>query len=253
MGMFDGKVALVTGGSTGMGRTTAVAFAREGAKVVIADVNQEGGAHTLDQIRADGGEALFIRTDITNATEVEAMVKATVSAYGRIDCAFNNAGISNAVIAPLAELPEDDFDQVIAVNLKGVWLSMKYEILQMLTQGGGVIVNTASALGVSGNRDMASYVASKHGVVGLNKAAALEYAKDGIRVNAICPGAIDTPILAKRTANDPEIEGLLAMTVPLGRIGKPEEIAQAVLWLCSDAASYITGQSLGIDGGMVVR
>ena len=251
-GRVEGKVALVTGGASGIGRATALAFAREGAKLVIADMNEEGGQQTVHMITENGGEATFIRTDVSQAVEVQALISKAVETYGRLDCAHNNAGIAGGVRALTAEYPEERWQQVIAVNLTGVWFCMKYEIPQMLTQGGGAIVNTASALGLVGGRGTAAYVASKHGVVGLTKTAALEYAQQGIRVNCVCPGAIQTP-MTDRAWSDPGRRARVIASEPIGRIGKPEEIAEAVVWLCSDAASFVTGHAMSVDGGLVAQ
>lgn len=249
-GQFDGKVALVTGGGSGIGRAGALAFAREGAKVVVADVVVEGGQETAEMIKQDGGEATFVKTDVSKAAEVEALVNKAVGTYGRLDYAFNNAGILGEM-CPVADCTEENFDRVISVNLKGVWLSMKYEIPQMIKQGGGAIVNTSSVAGVSGGPGIPAYAASKHGVAGLTKTAALEYAQAGIRVNAVCPGGIRTPMVDLYTHGDPEAEAQMAAMHPLGRMGEPEEIANAVVWLCSDAASFVTGHPMVIDGGSV--
>jgi NAD(P)-dependent dehydrogenase (short-subunit alcohol dehydrogenase family) len=256
-GRVEGKVALVTGGASGIGRATALTFAREGAKLVIADMNEEGGQQTVHMITEKGGEAIFVRTDVSKATEVEAMITKTVETYGRLDCAHNNAGISGFGIAGdayalTAEYPEERWHQVIAVNLTGVWLCMKYEIPQMLSQGRGAIVNTASGAGLVGSRGMSAYVASKHGVVGLTKTAALEYAQQGIRVNCVCPGVIQTPMTA-RGLSDPEQKAQIVAREPIGRVGTPEEVAEAVVWLCSDAASFVTGHAMSIDGGLVAQ
>jgi NAD(P)-dependent dehydrogenase (short-subunit alcohol dehydrogenase family) len=256
-GRVEGKVALVTGGASGIGRATALTFAREGAKLVVADMNEEGGHQTVHMITEQGGEAIFVQVDVTSANAVEAMISKTVETYGRLDCAHNNAGISGFGIAGdaytlTAEYPEERWHQVIAVNLTGVWLCMKYEIPQMLHQGGGTIVNTASAAGLVGTRGTSAYVASKHGVVGLTKTAALEYAQQGIRVNCVCPGVIETPMTA-RGLSDPERRARIIAMEPIGRVGTPEEVAEAVVWLCSDAASFVTGHTMTIDGGFVAQ
>jgi NAD(P)-dependent dehydrogenase (short-subunit alcohol dehydrogenase family) len=251
-GCVEGKVALVTGGASGIGRATALTFAREGAKLVIADMNADGGQQTAHMITEKGGEAIFVRTDVSTAVEVQALISKAVETYGRLDCAHNNAGIAGGVRALTADYPEERWQQVIAVNLTGVWLCMKYEISQMLSQGSGAIVNTASAAGLVGGRGISAYVASKHGVVGLTKTAALEYAQQGIRVNCVCPGAIQTP-MTDRAWSDPERRARVIASEPVGRIGKPEEIAEAVVWLCSDAASFVTGHAMSIDGGLVAQ
>ncbi|HLB89591.1 MAG: SDR family oxidoreductase [Deltaproteobacteria bacterium] len=251
-GRLDGKIALVTGGSSGIGRASALAFAREGAKVVVADVTAEGGQETVRLIKEAGGEARFLKVDVARAAEVETLITQTVAAYGRLDCAYNNAGIEGAFVST-TEYPEADWDRVLAINLKGVWLCMKYEIAQMLQQGGGAIVNTASGAGLVGVAGLSAYVASKHGVVGLTKTAALEYAKAGIRVNAVCPGVIQTPMVARLTSQRPEMAEALVAAEPMGRTGKPEEIAEAVVWLCSEAASFVTGHAMSVDGGYVAQ
>jgi NAD(P)-dependent dehydrogenase (short-subunit alcohol dehydrogenase family) len=251
-GRVDGKVALVTGGASGIGRATALTFAREGAKLVIADMNADGGYQTVHMITEKGGEATYVQVDVTSASAVEAMISKTVETYGRLDFAHNNAGIWGGFRALTAEYPEDRWHQVIAVNLTGVWLCMKYEIPQMLSQGSGAIVNTASAAGLVGGRGISAYVASKHGVVGLTKTAALEYAQQGIRVNCICPGYIQTPMTAPGM-EDPARMGLMLAREPIGRVGQPEEVAEVVVWLCSDAASFVTGHTMTVDGGYVAQ
>ena len=251
-GCVEGKVALVTGGASGIGRATALTFAREGAKLIIADMNADGGQQTGHMITEQGGEAIFVRTDVSQAVEVQALLSTAVETYGRLDCAHNNAGIAGAGKELIAAYPEDTWHQVIAVNLTGVWLCMKYEISQMLHQGGGAIVNTASGAGLVGNRGNSAYAASKHGVVGLTKTAALEYAQQGIRVNCVCPGWVQTP-LAARSLSDPERRAQIIARHPIGRVGTPEEIAEAVVWLCSDAASFVTGHAMSVDGGYVAQ
>lgn len=253
-GQFEGKVALVTGGSSGIGRASALAFAREGAKVVVADVNVEGGEETLHMIAEAGGQAIFAKIDVSKADEVEHMVNRTIETYGRLDCAFNNAGIEGTILVPTADYTEEAWDQVIRINLKGVWLCMKYEIPQMLKLGRGAIVNTSSAVGlVGGSIAGSAYVASKHGVVGLTKAAALEYAQQDIRVNSVCPGVIRTQITEGLFQDDPELETRLAARQPVGRLGTPEDVAEAVVWLCSDAAAFVTGHAMAVDGGFVAQ
>jgi len=251
-GLVDGKIALVTGAGSGIGRATALVFAREGAKVVVADIVVDGGEETVRQIKAAGGEALFVKTDMAKAAEVEAMVQKAVATYGRLDCAHNNAGIEGAT-GRTADYREEDWDRVISINLTGVWFCMKYEIAQMLKQGGGAIVNTASDAGLLGVPQMPAYVASKHGVVGLTKTAALEYAKSGIRVNAVCPGVIKTPMVERITGQRAGRAERMAAAEPVGRMGKPEEIAEAVVWLCSEAASFVTGLPMPVDGGIAAQ
>jgi len=241
-----GKVALVTGGASGIGRAIALAFARRQAKVAVADVQVNGGHETMQMLSDVGGEGMFVRADVSKATDVEALIQEVVKEYGRLDYAANNAGIGGAIMRT-AECTESTWDSVIDVNLKGVWLCMKQEIQQMLKQGSGSIVNMAAAGGLAGFERLPAYVASKHGVVGLTKTAVLEYATAGIRVNAVCPGIIRTPNLQRM----PESESKMIPLEPMGRLGYPEEIAEAVVWLCSDAASYVTGHPLVVDGGML--
>ena len=247
MKLLEGKVALVTGGSSGIGRATALAFAREGAKVVIASRGIERGEETVQMAKKAGGEAIFIKTDVSKALEVEALVNKTVETYKRLDCAFNNAGILHP-IARLADETEESWDSMINTNLKGVWLCLKYEILQMLKQGKGAIVNDSSVAGLRASRVTASYGASKHGIIGLTKTAALEYGKDNIRVNAVCPALIRTPMLLYRDKRTDLNEQWVA-DLPLARMGDPEEVAEAVVFLCSDSSSFITGATLTVDGG----
>jgi NAD(P)-dependent dehydrogenase (short-subunit alcohol dehydrogenase family) len=253
-GRLQDKVALVTGGASGIGRATALAFAREGAKLVIADMNAEGGEQTVHMITENGGAATFVHVNVTRAAEVEAMIGKAVETYGRLDCAHNNAGVGSRPRVVLHELPEESWDRVIDINLKGVWLCMKYEITQMLQQGGGAIVNTASIMGLVGSWSRSgAYNASKHGVLGLTKSAALEYAKSGIRVNAVCPGYIRTPLIAQTLNSNPDMEAEIVSRHPVGRMGEPEEIAEAVVWMCSDAASFVTGHAMTVDGGYVAQ
>jgi NAD(P)-dependent dehydrogenase (short-subunit alcohol dehydrogenase family) len=250
---FVGKVALVTGGSSGIGRATAVAFAREGAKVVIGDILVESGQETVRLVEQTGAEAIFTKADVSSAADVEALVNEAVEKYGHLDFAFNNAGI-RGMEATTTECTEENWNQTIDINLEGVWLCMKYEIPQMLKHGGGAIVNTSSVIGLVGMRNGPAYAASKHGVVGLTKAAALEYAEMGIRINAVCPGFIRTAMTEPAiiaTAQGRAKRPLPKM--PIGRIGTPEEVAEAVLWLCSDAASFVTGHIMAVDGGWVAQ
>jgi NAD(P)-dependent dehydrogenase (short-subunit alcohol dehydrogenase family) len=247
------KVTLVTGASSGIGRAAALVFAREGAKVLVADVVEESGHETVKLITGAGGEAAFTRCDVSRAADAEALVAAAVKHFGRLDCAYNNAGISGK-IARTADETEEGFDRIIAINLRGVWLCMKYEILQMMKQEtGGTIVNTASAAGLVGSHGMPAYGASKHGVIGLTKTAALEYARHKIRVNAVCPGVIDTPMVGGMVSSHPRLREILVGTEPIARMGKPSEIAEAVTWLLSDYASFVTGCALPVDGAMTAR
>ncbi len=248
---IKGKVALVTGGGSGIGRATALAFSRKGAKVVVVDLVEEGGKETVRLVRNAGGDALFLKCDVTKSRDVESMVKKTVETYGRLDCAFNNAGIG--IPGSTVDCTEEDWDRVLSVNLKGVWLCMKYEIPQMLKQGRGAIVNTASAGGLIGTPGLVSYTASKHGVVGLTKAAALEYVQQGVRINAVCPGTVLTPLVQSSITAYPDLEKVLLAKHPMGRFGTAEEIAEAVVWLASDEASYVTGTTLSVDGGVVAQ
>ncbi len=251
-GQFSGKVALVTGAAAGIGRASALVFARAGAKVVLADVDSGGSEATRRLIEEAQGEAIFVTADVSRAADVEAMVAAAVKTWGRLDYALNNAGVGESRVA-LADMTEEIWDRTMRINLKGVWLCMKYEIRRMLEQGGGAIVNTSSAVGLVGARQQCAYVASKHGVIGLTRAAALEYAKAGIRVNAVCPGGIRTPALDSFFSSGPHIEARVIAQHPIGRLGTPEEVAEAVLWLCSDAASFITGHALAVDGGATAQ
>jgi NAD(P)-dependent dehydrogenase (short-subunit alcohol dehydrogenase family) len=249
-GLLDGKSALITGGGGGIGRATSLAFAREGARVAVADASEQTARETVALINAAGGQAMTLTGDVTNASVVEAMVKSVVTAYGRLDCAFNNAGIAGFQVdaggKKTADWSEAAFDRMIGVNLKGVWLCMKYELPHMIAQGGGAIVNTASIAGLIGLPTSSAYVAAKHGVVGLTKTAALEYASDNIRVNAVCPGYIET----KMTEDTMRRRGAELMAkVPFHRMGKPEEIAEMVVWLCSERASYVSGAAYNVDGG----
>ncbi|WP_442113013.1 SDR family oxidoreductase [Pseudomonas sp. NUPR-001] len=245
---FSGQVALVTGGAAGIGRATALAFAAEGLKVVVADLDAVGGEGTVELIRAAGGEALFVACDVTREADVQRLLASTVEAYGRLDYAFNNAGIEIEQ-GRLAEGSEAEFDAIMGVNVKGVWLCMKHQLPLLVAQGGGAIVNTASVAGLGAAPKMSIYSASKHAVIGLTKSAAIEYAKKKIRVNAVCPAVIDTDMFRRAYETDPRKAEFAAVMHPVGRIGKVEEIASAVLYLCSDGAAFTTGQALAVDGG----
>jgi NAD(P)-dependent dehydrogenase (short-subunit alcohol dehydrogenase family) len=250
---LQGKIALVTGGSSGIGRAAATLFAREGAKIVVADIDPEGGEETISRITKEGGEARFVKTDIGKAAEVEALIKSVIELHGRLDCAFNNAGILGDIVS-VTDHSEEAWDRTFATNLKGTWLCMKYEIPQMLAQGKGTIVNTTSTAGVLiGSPFRSAYAASKAGIVSLSKSAALEYAERGIRVNALCPSHTRTPLLEQFLKLRPELEASFIAQTPMGRIAAPEEVAEGALWLCSDASSFVTGQVLVIDGGYVTR
>ena len=248
-GLFEGKAALVTGAGGGIGRATALAFAREGARVLVSDVDGGGGDETARLVADAGGTAVHFACDVTQPAEVKALVAAATDAFGRLDCAHNNAGIEGAY-GRTADCDEENFDRTCAVNLKGVYLCLKAELARMLgTREGGAIVNTASVAGVEGAKNLPAYVASKHGVMGLTRTAALEYATRGIRVNAVCPGPIRTRMLEAIMEENPRMEPAMIAAVPMRRLGAPEEIAEAVVWLCSDRASYVTGQGLVVDGG----
>ena len=247
---LEGKVGLVTGGTSGIGRDTAVLFAKAGAKVVVAGRRELEGNETIELVRAAGGEGLFVKADVSKGSEVVSLIQKAVEKFGRLDIAFNNAGIEG-VWVPIVRQSEEDWDRTIAINLKGVWLCLKYEIRQMLKQGGGgAIVNMASITGLIGSAGAASYSASKHGVVGLTKSAALENARSGIRINVVCPGVIETP-MGDRLFGAPAVHKAVLSYHPIGRFGRPMEIAEAVVWMCSDKASFMTGQSLILDGGML--
>ena len=252
VGQLEGRVALVTGGGSGIGRASAVALAKEGAKLVVADINEAGGRQTAQQIQAMGGEAVAIRVDVSQTADVQDAVETALQTYGRLDCAHNNAGVAYGNRVLTADISEEQWDRMLAINLKGIWLCMKYEIPPMLHQGIGVIVNTASVAGLVGQRGWGAYAASKHGVIGLTKSAAMDYATAGIRVNAVCPGVIRSP-MTEQGLSDPERAAELAGRHPMGRVGTPEEVAAAVVWLCSDAASFMTGHALAVDGGWVAQ
>jgi len=247
---FKDKVVLITGGSTGIGKTTALKFAEHGATVVIGDITDEA-KHTIEMIKENGGKGKFIRVDVSKAEEVEAFISDAVNTYGCIDCAFNNAGILPPT-QPLLEVDEETFDKVINVDLKGVFLSMKYQIKAMLKTGGGSIVNTASVAGVIADPGMSAYVAAKHGVVGLTKAAALDYAEQGIRVNALAPGLVETP-MTQRWLSDPNFHDLLVSGIPMKRAAQPDEMAGMVLFLCSELSTFSTGQVYTVDGGQTAH
>lgn len=244
----SGQVALVTGAAAGIGRATALAFARQGIKVVVSDIDTAGGEGTVEQIRSAGGEARFIRCDVSRDAEVRALLEGVMKAYGRIDYAFNNAGIEIEK-GKLADGSESEFDAIMGVNVKGVWLCMKYELPLMLAQGGGAIVNTASVAALGAAPKMSIYAASKHAVLGLTRSAAVEYGKKKIRINAVCPAVIDTEMYRRAAQADPRKAEFAANVHPIGRIGTVEEVAGAVLYLCSDAASFTTGIALPVDGG----
>jgi NAD(P)-dependent dehydrogenase (short-subunit alcohol dehydrogenase family) len=252
MNEFQGKVAIVTGGTSGIGRAAAIAYARAGAKVVVAGRRAAEGEETVRLIRAQRGEALFVPTDVAQHAQVKKLVGRTLEQFGRLDFAFNNAGIEQ-VPTPFLEQDEETYDRVMDINVKGVWLSMKYEIPAMLKAGGGAIVNTSSALGVIAFAGVEVYVASKHAVIGLTKSAALEYGKQGIRVNAVLPAVIETDMYERFTGEKPEMQAAMAALHPIGRIGTSEEVADAVIWLSSDKSSFVTGHSLLVDGGFTAQ
>ena len=243
-GNFAGKVAFVTGAASGIGRAAALAFAREGASVVAADVSEQGNQETARLIEEQGGRALAVRCDVTRAEDVKAALDKTVEAFGRLDFAFNNAGIEPRKPAPTADYEEEEWNRIIDINLRGVFLCMKHEIPLILKQGGGAIVNTSSGAGIIGIKGSPAYTAAKHGVIGLTQAAALDYAAQNIRINAVCPGYIDTPMMGRFTGGTPEGRAKVIAEEPVGRMGKPEEIAAAVVWLCSDAAAFIVGHAM---------
>jgi NAD(P)-dependent dehydrogenase (short-subunit alcohol dehydrogenase family) len=246
--ILQDKVALVTGGASGIGRATAIAFGAAGAKVVFSDIRSVEGEETADLVRETGAECLFVASDVSSEADVQALVQKAIATYGKLDCAFNNAGIDR-VVTPLHEQSIEDFDKILSINARGLFLCMKYEIQQMLTQGSGAIVNNSSTNGLVALPGISPYVASKHAVMGLTRSAALDYAKQGIRINAVNPGPIATDLMARSAEQMGITFDDLGSMVPMGRIGQATEIAQVVVFLCSDAASYITGQPLAIDGG----
>ena len=251
--MLKDKIALVTGAGSGIGRATSLVLAREGATIAVSDIDANGGEETLSLIKYIGGDGMFVHADVSRPADVEAMVDAVVAAYGRLDCAYNNAGIEGYWGGRLHEYPEITFDRLMDINVKGVWLCLKYEIPQLLKQGGGAIVNTASAAGLVGSRRLSVYSASKHAVIGLTKSAALEYAADGIRVNAVCPGIIDTPMMDRLVEGRDDYAAAIPTRQPIGRKGTPDEIAEAVAWLCSDSASLVTGLAMAVDGAFTAQ
>jgi NAD(P)-dependent dehydrogenase (short-subunit alcohol dehydrogenase family) len=246
------KVALVTGAASGIGRAGAMAFAKAGAKVVASDIDEAGGAETVKMITDMGGEAMFVKCDVSDQADVKALFAALMEAYGRLDCAFNNAGIEG-IPSPCLECTEENWDKTIAINLTGVFYCCKEEVRIMLEQGGGAIVNTASVAGLVGFGGIPAYTASKHGVNGLTKVIALDYAKENIRANSVCPGVIDTPMIDRFTGGDAEAKAGMEAMEPVGRLGKPEEVADAVVYLCSDEASFVTGINMPVDGGFAAQ
>ena len=251
--LLTGKVMLITGSASGIGRATALAGAREGAKIVVSDVDVEGGGETVRMIESAGGEAIFVRADVTDEDDVASLIQATVAAYGKLDCAFNNAGLEREYTRPAERFTEETFQTTINTNVRGVWLCMKYEIERMVEQGFGAIVNSSSIAGLVGIARQPIYVGSKHAVAGLTKSAAVEYADRGIRINAVAPGLVDTPIMERIYASNPELREEADSWQPIGRTAQPEEIAEAVVWLCSDKASYVVGHVMAVDGGFVAR
>jgi NAD(P)-dependent dehydrogenase (short-subunit alcohol dehydrogenase family) len=249
---FENKVALVTGAGSGLGLATVKAFAESGASVVLADANEKAVRSAAEELAAHGHKTLAIQCDVADDAQVQAMVERTVAKFGRLDAAYNNAGIQN-VVAEAAEATREDFDRVISVNLRGVWSCMKFELRQMLRQGNGAVVNCSSIGGLVAGPKRGTYQASKHGVLGLTKSAALDYAARGIRINAVCPGIIHTSMLDSMMATQADALNAMLKDVPIGRLGRPEEIASAVLWLCSSAASFMVGHALTVDGGYTIR
>ncbi len=252
-GTLDGKVIVVTGAAAGIGRASAALFAKEGARVAVSDVDETRGTAAAREIKDRGGDAHFIRADVSRFSDVDRLIRETVARYSRLDGAFNNAGIEGTM-APTVECTEENWDRTIGINLKGVWLCLREELRQLARQKrGGSIVNMASVAGLVGFENLPAYVASKHGIVGLTRTAALECAPRGVRVNAVCPGVIHTEMIDRITGRKPETEALFVSMEPMGRMGRPEEIAEAALWLLSDASSFVTGQAMAVDGGLVAR
>ncbi|MEQ8481548.1 MAG: glucose 1-dehydrogenase [Hoeflea sp.] len=256
MGQFSGKTALVTGSGAGIGRAAALEFARQGAKVIVSDINAEGGEETVKMIREDGGHAAFRKADVSKAADVDALISSVVEEFGRIDCAVNNAGIEGQIV-PLMDQPEANYDAIMAVNAKGTFLCLQAEIRHMLEAGGGAIVNLSSVAGLIGFPGLSPYVASKHAVIGMTKNAALEYGKAGVRVNAVCPGGIDTRMLDsladQASAGAQSSSQMMDPLHPLGRIGTPQEVANLIVWLCSGQASFMLGAIVPVDGGFVAQ
>lgn len=248
---YAGKVAFVTGAANGIGRATALAFAREGARVALADISERGNQETAEMLRSLGGETLAVKCDVTRTEDVRAALAKTIEAFGRLDAAFNNAGVEQPV-AKAADITEEEWDRILQVNLRSVFVCMKYEVELMLRHGGGAIVNTSSGAGIIAVRGQAAYTAAKHAVVGLTKVAALDYAQSNVRINAICPGIIQTPMMDRFSGGTPEGRARVIAQEPIGRMGKPEEIAAAALWLCSDEAAFVVGHAMVIDGGQTV-
>jgi NAD(P)-dependent dehydrogenase (short-subunit alcohol dehydrogenase family) len=251
-GKFTGKVAFVTGAASGIGRAAALAFAREGARVSVADLSEESNRETARLIEQQGGKSLAVRCDVTRAADVKAALDKTVQAFGRLDFAFNNAGVEPKKLVPTAEVEEEEWERIVGVDLRGVFLCMKYEIPMMLAHGGGAIVNTSSGAGVIGIKNNAAYTAAKHGVIGLTRSAALEYAAQKVRINAVCPGYIDTPMIERFAGRSDEARAKVVAEEPIGRMGTPEEIAATVVWMCSDAAGFMIGHALVVDGGQTI-
>jgi NAD(P)-dependent dehydrogenase (short-subunit alcohol dehydrogenase family) len=250
MNQFNGRVAFITGGSKGIGAATALRFARQGARVVIADVDVEAGDAVAQQILGDGGEAFFVKCDVSSEADMRAAIEETVHRFGRLDIAFNNAGWEGAM-GPLHTCNPEDVDKLFGINLRGVFLGMKFQVTEMLKTGGGAIVNNSSIAGLKGLATASIYAASKHGVIGMTKCAALDYATAGIRINAVCPGVIDTPMIQRAAHSDPAAIAAYTNMQPIRRMGKPEEIASVVTWLCSDEASFVTGATIEADGGIM--